>query len=124
MVKVEESPGKGRGVFAARDIEKGEIIERSPVIVIPKEQRGLIRKTVLRRYVFRWGATMRDYAIALGVGSLFNHSYNPKAVYRNNHEEMCMEFEALVDIPEGTEITVNYNRDPNSNKPLPYDVID
>lgn len=124
MLRVDESPGKGRGVFATRDIQQGELIERSPVIFIPKEQRTLIRKTVLRRYVFRWGVRMRDYAIALGVGSLFNHSYNPNAVYTNNLADMCVDFTALQHIPAGEEIMVNYNRDPNNKSPLPYEVID
>ncbi len=33
-----EEPDIGRGVFAQRDIKKGEIIEVCPVIVVPRDQ--------------------------------------------------------------------------------------
>lgn len=110
MLIVDNSPGKGRGVFAARDIEAGEIIERSPVIVIPEKQKPDLRKTILNVYVFRWGEKKKDRAVVLGLGTLINHSYNPNAFYRAVLEEMCMEFIALKDIREGEEITITYAR--------------
>lgn len=48
-------------------------------------------------------------AIALGFGSLYNHSYEPNATYEKQLEEGCIDFRALSDIPADTEITVNYN---------------
>jgi uncharacterized protein len=106
---VEHFPGKGRGVVAQRAFRAGETIERPPVIVIPREQVALIRETRLVSYYYEWGEDCRQGAIALGYGSLYNHSYQPNArfVFRENEE--CLEFIALRDIQPGEEITINYN---------------
>ena len=56
----------GRGIFADRYMNKGELIEEAPVIIIPKQEWRQMRKSVLLNYVFRWG---KDKAIALGYGS-------------------------------------------------------
>lgn len=44
----------GRGVFATRAIKKGEVVEISPVIVIPKTQAEFINETLLHLYVYDW----------------------------------------------------------------------
>ena len=45
----------GRGVFAARDIEAGEIIEICPVLVFPLSELPHMRQTMLDDYYFDWG---------------------------------------------------------------------
>jgi len=54
-VYVEDTPARGRGVFARRRIVRDEVIERSPVIIIPEKQWGGLTETVLSNYVFDWG---------------------------------------------------------------------
>lgn len=111
----------GRGIFATRNIKKGEFIEEAPVIVIFKEEWKQMRKSILSNYVFRWG---EDKALALGYGSLYNHSYTPNASYHTNIENHSIDFYARKDIQEGDEITVNYNGDPEDQSSLWFEVIE
>ena len=60
-------------------------------------------------YVFEWGEG--KVALALGFGSLYNHSYRPNARY-NDVGPQAKAFQALRDIAVGEEITVNYNGEP------------
>lgn len=109
----------GRGIFAIRDIKKGEFIEEAPVIVVPATDWKLMRESILLNYVFQWG---KDKALALGYGSLYNHSYTPNARYITNMQNNSIDFYAREDIPRGEEITVNYNGDPKDQSPLWFDV--
>lgn len=111
----------GRGIFAARNIKKGESIEVAPVIVIPKTEWKQMRGSILSNYVFRWG---EDKAIALGHGSIYNHSYTPNAMYYSNIENQSIDFYAREDIQEHEEITVNYNGEPEDQSPVWFEVID
>lgn len=111
----------GRGIFADRNIKKGEYIEAAPVIVIPKTEWKQTRGSILSNYVFRWE---EDKALALGYGSLYNHSYAPNARYFTNIENQSIDFYAREDIQEGEEITVNYNGDPKDQSPVWFKVIE
>jgi hypothetical protein len=108
-LSVTEFPGKGRGVVAQRRFRAGETVERPPVLVIPAKEAPLIRDTRLAHYYFEWGDDYKQAAIALGFGSLYNHSYTPNARYEFCEAEECLEFIALRDIEAGDEITINYN---------------
>jgi uncharacterized protein len=112
----------GRGIFASRTIQKGELIHQAPVIVCPGDQYKKLKKTVLRNYYFNWGENYDHVAIALGYGSLFNHSYSPNAMFENNLKEETVDFIALKRIKAGEEIFVNYNGDPDDEGPLWFDV--
>ncbi|KAJ7857724.1 hypothetical protein B0H14DRAFT_3108151 [Mycena olivaceomarginata] len=75
---VKSSDGKGRGVFAAHAIPSQTTVESSPVLLFGKEeyeQHG--RFTILDHYTFKW--PNGRMALALGLGSLFNHSNTPNA---------------------------------------------
>ncbi|MFC0275035.1 SET domain-containing protein [Metabacillus herbersteinensis] len=120
--KIKDTQKYGRGAFAICDIKKGEIIEASPVIVIPKEEVEHLNKTILSDYWFYWGEEER--AIALGYGSIFNHSYTPNASFYCYLPNLTIYFYAIRDIKNGEEITTNYNGDPNDRSPLWFDVIE
>jgi hypothetical protein len=47
-------PGRGRGVFANRDFEAGEIIEKCSVVTFNEQERDLIDKTTFTNYWFSW----------------------------------------------------------------------
>jgi SET domain-containing protein len=116
-------PGKGRGVVAQHRLTAGETIERPPVIVIPREEVALIRETRLASYYYEWGDDCRQGAIALGFGSLYNHSYEPNARFEFREDEDCLEFIALRDIEPGEEITINYNNlEESAANPMRFDV--
>lgn len=118
---ISQFPGKGRGVVANRWFRAGETIERSPVLVVPRDQVSRIRETCLSSYYFEWGDDCKQAAIALGYGSLYNHSYTPNARYEFRESEECLEFIALCDIEPSEEITINYNNlGPSANQPLKF----
>lgn len=128
-VRRADDRGKGgRGVFAARDIPAGAVIERVPVILIPKNQvfpasGDPSPSPAVSWYVFDWtGVTKRDYvALALGYGSVYNHSYAPNARYRKEAPDV-LEFTALRAIVGGEEILINYNGDPEDKGPVHFEV--
>src|SRR5438552_285271 len=125
LIEVQDFPGKGRGVVAQRTFYAGEIIERPPVIVIPADEAPLIRDTRLAHYYFEWGDDCKQAAIALGYGSLYNHSYAPNARYEFREEDDCLEFIALKEIQPGEEITINYNNlGPSAGNPLKFKVTE
>ena len=81
---------RGRGVVADRRIEPGELVERSPMLVIPHADRAAVDRTVVFTYVFMWehGVVEEDLyehegraAIALAFTSLLNHSYAPNCAF-------------------------------------------
>lgn len=122
MIHVGICQGKGRGVFAKQSIGRGELVERSPIIVFTPEEWEHIEKTVLYDYCFNWGD--RQGALALGCGSLYNHSFHPNAKYIKNLREMAIDFLALRDIEAGEEITVNYNGAPGDRDPVWFTAVD
>ena len=113
----------GRGIFATRDIKAGELIEVSPVLTSSKNDWKYLKKTVLYNYCFSWGENYEHTAIALGYGSLYNHSYTPNAEYNNNIDNLSIDFYAIADITDGQEITINYNESSEDNSPVWFEVI-
>lgn len=108
-----------RGVFATRDIKKGELIHEAPVIAYPNEQHEHIEKTLLADYAFEYG--INHTAFVLGYGMLFNHSYKPNATYEINFDNHTFDFYAYTDIKAGDEILINYNGDEEDQELLWFD---
>ncbi len=109
MISLGRTRDRGRGVFAQSDFAAGETIERSPVLVAPDREWPMIEHTVLYDYTFSWGENLEHAAIAMGLGSFYNHSWTANAEYVRKPEDETIEFLALRDISAGEEITVNYN---------------
>ncbi|WP_155767501.1 SET domain-containing protein [Sporosarcina ureilytica] len=114
----------GRGIFATRDIKKGELIEVSPVIVSHRNEWKYLKKTILNDYCFSWGEKYEHTALALGYGSIFNHSYSPNAYFIYNMENQSIDFYTRLDIKMGEEITINYNEDADDTSSLWFDVLE
>jgi len=108
----------GRGVYARRDIKKDEIIEKCPIIEVPKRDMANLRESILVTYFFYFGKNKERLAVALGFGSIYNHTYKPNAKYKIKHTEKTIDFIALNDIKKDEEITVNYNSNPKNKRPL------
>ena len=104
---VATSPRGGRGVFTARAIEEGSLIEVCPVIVLPPGDVALIHQTKLHDYYFLWGYE-EECAIALGYGSLYNHASEPNADYDMDYDHLTIDFYCIRPIAAGEEITINY----------------
>jgi SET domain-containing protein len=108
---------KGRGILALRDIPAGQVIERCPVLIVPAADRPRTDPTVIFTYVYMWehGTTEQDLyngtgraAIALGLSSLLNHSYDPTAVFIRHIDELELELRSSRAILTGEEITIDY----------------
>jgi SET domain-containing protein len=121
-VYVAQSPERGRGVFAAEDIAEGTMIEECPVIVVPGAEAEDLMRTALRDYRFLWGPLGDDSAIALGNGSLYNHSNAPNALYVKKFQQRVIEFVAIADIAKDEEITVSYNGGIGDRSPVWFEV--
>ncbi len=118
VVKESKISDAGRGIFATSDINEGELIERCPIIFLTENDYPLAKQTTLLSYYFLNEPENRS-AIALGYGSLYNHSYEPNATYKKHLEEGHIDFVAIKDIKTGDEITVNYNYgNPDDKKKL------
>lgn len=109
---------KGRGVFTSQYIEAGTIVEIAPVLVLPATDTESVKKTKLYDYYFLWSETEEIIAIALGYGSVYNHSFFPNLVYETYYEDEKIHFISHRDIEAGEELTINYNHDPNDNSPI------
>jgi uncharacterized protein len=121
LIEVKRIKGKGRGVFAQRSISEGTVIERVPVIVFPiAEIWSEVAEPLLVDYVFMWGKD--TVALALGYGSLYNHSYQPNARY-DDVGLQTKEFTAIRDIEPGEEITINYNGEPQDRTSVGFKVV-
>ncbi len=97
--------GKGRGVFATRPFARGDLVEAVPVLLLRPDEQDRLDGTVLDSYVFAWRDTV---AIALGFGSIYNHSWDPNLEYQKRFDEGVIEFVAIRDIAPGDELTTNY----------------
>jgi len=116
-----ESKDRGRGVFTSRDINVGDVIESAPVITCDSVDTKIIHKTVLHDYYFSWGE--KESAIALGFGSIYNHSETPNAEFILDFENVCIDFEAIKPIKAGEEIFINYHSDEDVKFEIWFDVI-
>lgn len=109
--------GKGRGIIAGKRFLEGDLIEICPVILF---KAPLGSSHVAEYYCFRWDKN--NVAIALGLGSIYNHSYSPNARYVQNKKDLTIEVYAYKDIRKGEEICFNYNGNPESTEPLWFKV--
>lgn len=110
-----------RGVFCEVDIPEKTVFEVCPVLLLPKDQQVHIEKTVINVYHFEF-TDEGDSCLALGMGSLYNHSYSPNAEYDSHEEKEEMSFKSLCNIPAGEEIRVNYNGDYKDKSELWFEV--
>ena len=106
---VKQSASRGRGVFAARWFQAGEVIEVCPVIALSSDDVAKLDDTPLYNYYFGWGAENKGAAIALGFGSLYNHSYAPNAAYRKSEADSTISIIAVKPIAPEDEILITYN---------------
>ena len=115
-------PKAGRGVFAVKNIKKGELIEVCPAIKISRDDPANVDEGALTHYFFHYGRTQTSktaIAVVLGHGSLYNHSYEPNATYKKKPAQGTVEFYALRNIKKDEEIMTNYNYgNPDDKKKL------
>ncbi|MDA8692445.1 SET domain-containing protein-lysine N-methyltransferase [Saprospiraceae bacterium] len=117
-----QDDNKGRSVYAGSDITKGSIIEICPIIILSNDDTLQIHKTLLHDYYFLWEEKKSTSAIALGYGSLYNHSNTPNADFELVYGDNEIHFLAIQDIVAGTEICIDYMSGKVGQSELWFDV--
>lgn len=105
-----------RGVFASTFVKKGELIEKCPVIAISEHDTANISEESLVTYMYYFGEKKERSAVALGFGSIYNHTDTPNALYKEKYQEQIIEFWAIRDIKKDEEITVSYAKENKNMK--------
>lgn len=114
-LRIAESPGRGRGVFATRDFGAGEPIERAPVVIVPRAQLLPLRGTLLDDYWFWWDE--QHNACGFGWASFYNHDCPANARFECRYGDRLLAFIAVRAIRAGEEVTINYHGDPDDASP-------
>ena len=115
LIEVRLSPGKGRGIFAKRDIKKGETIEIAPVLLVPTKDEPFIFHSFLQDYSFSsYDGAEECTAIGLGYSSLYNHAKKCNADYVCSTEMVIIT--AIKNIKKDSEVTIHYGWDKKHNK--------
>ena len=100
-IEIKKSNGRGFGVFATKDFNKGELIERCyliPADYTPKN----------KDYCFNYPIeTREEYVLALGYGGIYNHNDNNNAEWKENIKGF-FDFVAVRHIRKGEEIFIDY----------------
>ncbi len=120
---IKKSANKGRAVFTNEKILANTIIEESPVIVMSKEERVHLDKTLLHDYIFEWGKVKDKCCVALGYIPIYNHSYKSNCEYCMDFEKETIQIKTVVTVESGEELTINYNGDWDDDKKVWFDVV-
>ncbi|MEO5890385.1 MAG: SET domain-containing protein-lysine N-methyltransferase [Ferruginibacter sp.] len=111
----------GRGIFTQERIPAGLVVELSPVIVMSREDRLHLDKTLLHDYIFEWGKNKDKCCMALGLIPIYNHSYKSNCEYFMDFEDDTIMVKTVRIIEKGDELTINYNGDWNDSAKLWFD---
>ena len=99
---------KGRCVFTTQALSEGDMIELCPAIILSRSDTEKIHATGLHDYYFIWDLNEGSSAIALGYGSLYNHSSSPNAEFETDHSSRMIKIIASRDIEAHEEICLDY----------------
>lgn len=110
---ITETEERGRGVFSAQDLDREDIVEVCPLIIIPAKDLEKIHQTILHDYYFLYPDPEKEgmACIALGYGSLYNHSSTPNAIVDFDLDNQQIQIRCIDNIEAGAEILINYNGD-------------
>ncbi|MHA8065705.1 SET domain-containing protein-lysine N-methyltransferase [Aquirufa sp. ROCK2-A2] len=105
----------GHGIFSNTEIAKGELIEEAKMLKLSYRSK-IIQDSVLVNYAWLNTACNCDLCqkdgqeqyIALGFGSIYNHSKNPNTVIKIDFATETMKIYANRIIEKDEEILVNY----------------
>lgn len=115
---IDTTPNKGRGVFTNKKLDADTVIEVAPVIVMSKNDREHLDKTLLHDYIFEWGTLKDKCCMALGLVPIYNHSFASNCEYFMDFDKDIITVKTVRAIKKGEEITINYNGDWNDKAAL------
>lgn len=106
-----EAGGKGRGVFAVKNIDVETVVEESPVQPFPKSDMDLGRKyeTVLGRNQLWWSdRSGEECALGSGYLMLYNHSDHPNVSLVRDYERKTIRVITTRPVVAGEELVHKY----------------
>ncbi|KAF9013443.1 hypothetical protein BDQ17DRAFT_603491 [Cyathus striatus] len=99
--------GKGRGVYASHPIPRNTLLEVSPVLFFEKEEyENHGKHTIVDHYTFTW--MDGRMALALGLGSLFNHSNKPNVTFTLDKRTDSIRYTTVRDVNVDEELCIFY----------------
>lgn len=105
---VKQSPKHGFGVFASEDIMEGELLEECPLFLLDMVRGEISSCMIDYRFNYPKSPDWTHQAISWGYGSLYNHSNDANADWRNSEKNNTFEFYATKNIKKGEEIFLYY----------------
>lgn len=108
--RVKNTAKMGRGVFADKDFDEGDVVEVSQCLKFSKRDTWTIQSMELRMYVF--SDDQNGSVLALGNGSLFNHSTRPNVTYSYHKSRNVLIFIATRKIRKGAQLFIDYGYNP------------
>jgi SET domain-containing protein len=112
---------RGWGVYTHAEIEDGEVIEISPVVVMSAEDRVLLDQTELYNYIFEWDEN--KCCLGMGYISVYNHSYQSNCEYFQDYDDNTILIRTTRHIKADEELFINYNGDWDNDKPVWFNAI-
>lgn len=110
-IAIRPSPGRGRGVFAKRALEEGELVETAPALTLSLADTDAIEDTSLKDFYFAHPGDPLGGLLVLGLATLSNHSDEPNVETSMRHDQAIgwiVEMRTLRDIAPDEEITRRY----------------
>ncbi|KAF9585766.1 hypothetical protein BGW38_000851 [Lunasporangiospora selenospora] len=105
-LSIQDCGAKGRGVVTKSFIPSRTLVDISPILLFPTEEYNTHGQfTQLDHYTYRWQGGM---ALALGLGSMFNHSKYPNVGFQRDFENKMIRYTTLRDIQSGEELCISY----------------
>jgi len=113
-LEIRDVPTMGLGVFTTKYVSRGEVLEECKLLTLPVNE-GDMSSTILMDYRFNYPAganPFKSMVVALGYGSLYNHSNSPNVIWENhpNRSDIFI-YRAITDIPPNKQCFVYYGND-------------
>lgn len=114
-IEIRKSPLKGHGIFAKEEINKGELLEEAKLLKLSWRTK-IIQDTILTNYAWVNSSCACNQCkmdgfeqyIALGYGSIYNHSKHQNTIINLNFESEIMQIYSSRIIKKDEEVFVNY----------------
>lgn len=108
----QKAGSKGRGVFARRNLRKGQLIEISPVITMGKKSIPA-NGDPPDGYALEWDTDKKgqEYCMPLGYVMMYNHSSKPNILLTYHYSALEIRVVTLRPIKKGEELRWDYNCD-------------
>lgn len=105
-LELRSDPIKGRGVFTRERLDRNTLVEISPILLFNAEEYASHGKyTILDQYTYCWQG---GYALALGLGSMFNHDSTPNVGFIRDIPNKLIRYVTLRDIEREEELCISY----------------